>query len=71
MFFFLPFLFFKFWSEHEKAQTYIRSQAGVPNHRAADRHRSVGHLVPGHRERINTLLYFRYIDDHTRKVLLF
>ena len=39
--------------------------AVVPNHR------SVGRLVPGCRERMNTLFYFRYIDNHTRKVVLF
>ena len=33
-------------------------------------HRSVGRLVPGCRERINTLFNFRYIDDHTRKFAL-
>ena len=33
--------------------------------------RSVGRLVPGRRERINRLFYFRYIDDHTQRVVLF
>ena len=33
----------------------------VPNPRAADRYRSVGHLVPGRAERKNNLHYFRFI----------
>lgn len=30
-------------------------KSAVPNLRATDRYRDVGHLVPGHRERINNL----------------
>ena len=37
------------------------SKSEVPNPQAADRYRSVGHLVPGRTERINNLHYFRFI----------
>ena len=43
----------------------------VPNHRAADRYQSMGRLVPGRRERINTSFYFRYIYNCTLEVVLF
>ena len=47
----------------------VFSTSVVPNYRAADQ--SVGRLVAWRRERINTLFYFHYIDDHTRKVVIF
>ena len=43
----------------------LSSKAVVPNHRAADRYRYVGYLVPGCRERINKLFHFHYTDNHT------
>lgn len=41
-----------------KTHSQHSSRAAVPNPRAADGYKSVGHLVPGHTERKNNLLYF-------------
>ena len=37
------------------------SMTEVPNPRATNRYRSVGHLIPGRTERINNLHYFSFI----------
>lgn len=49
----------------------MSSKPAVPNPRAEDQYRSVGHLVPGRTERINNLHYFRFIYFRIWKMFYF